>query len=332
MRLLVQIPTKNESENIGSVIDSIPRTMPGIDEVRIVVIDDNSTDETVPLALSHGADYVILKRSYHGLASSFSLGSAFFLTTKFDILVNTDGDDQYFQEKVPDLIQPILEHKADMVVGDRLVTSLSHFSFAKRVLQVLGSWVISTVAGVKVSDAASGFRAYSRAMVARLNVTTKFSYAMETLIQAGRNNGRIVSVPCGAKSVERSSRLFRSHGEHVWKSAQAILRSLVAYRPLLTFLTISALTALLGLIPFVRYVWLVLAGVAGDHLQSLILGTVLFIASFTSASLAILADSIRSQRVLIERQQALSASQLAEEQLDDLLSLYSAELINNRTT
>lgn len=330
MRVLVQIPTKNEAEDIADVISSIPKKIDGVSELHVLVIDDQSSDDTVQLAEKAGADFIIRKTSSPGLAQSFNLGLGFFLAKGYDILVNTDGDNQYYQEKIPELIQPILERKAELVVGDRVVDSIEHFSWGKKLFQRLGSKVISTVSGAKIPDAASGFRAYSRELASRLNVTTRFSYAMETLIQAGNSHSRIKSVPCGAKRVSRPSRLFSSHFEHVFKSGQAILRGLITYRPLATFLALSSILGVFGLIPFVRYLVLTISGSPGDHIQSLILGVILLSGAFTSFTLAVLSDLIRAQRLVSEQRIVLERLLMDESWIPAVLDRYSAEIVYSR--
>jgi glycosyltransferase involved in cell wall biosynthesis len=328
LKVLVQIPAKNEEVSIGKVLSSIPRQIEGVSSIKVLVIDDASNDNTVGESIRHGADFVITKRAHAGLASSFALGTKFFLANGFDILVNTDGDNQYFQEKIPLLVKPILNHKADLVVGDRNVSKLKHFSPPKKLFQKIGSAVISAVAGVSIPDAASGFRAYSRHLVARLQITTRFSYAMETLIQAGRSDFRVGFARTGAKPVERPSRLFRNPAEHVFKSGQAILRGLVTYRPLATFLSLSAITGVAGAIPFARYLYLISSGAAGDHLQSLILGVVLVSAAFTAATLAVLSDAVRSQRLVSESNIALSSLALTKGDVPAILAYYDAEIVH----
>lgn len=326
LKILVQIPAKNEEQNIENVLNSIPREIDGVSQIDVLVIDDASQDQTVVLSKKSGADFVIFKNAHPGLASSFALGAKFFLANGYDILVNTDGDDQYFQEKIPALVQPLIEKRADLVIGDRGISTLGHFSRGKKIFQKLGSRVISSVAGAKVPDAASGFRAYSRHLVANLQITTRFSYAMETLIQAGRSDFRVNHVMTGAKFVDRPSRLFRNHTEHVFKSGQAILRGLITYRPLVTFLSLSVLSGIVGAIPFARYLYLVSSGAAGEHLQSLILGVVFLSASFVAAALAVLSDSIRSQRIILEKNLALEALRLNEKDTEAVLNLYGAQL------
>ena len=326
MRVLVQVPTKDEERDIADVITSIPRNIEGVSKVDVLVVDDDSRDATVSVAFDAGADFVITKESSPGLAQSFNLGLNFFLAKGYDVLVNTDGDNQYFQEKIPDLIEPIILSQADLVIGDRIVSELDHFSQGKKYLQRLGSKILSIVAQTAITDAASGFRAYSRDMASRLNITTRFSYAMETLIQAGNSGARIVTIRCGAKAVTRPSRLFSSNLEHVLKSGQAILRGLVTYRPLATFFALASILATLGLIPFVRYLIMEFSGTAGDHIQSLILGVILLSGAFTSFSIGVLSDLIRSQRIILEQRISLDRLMMTDSSVGAILDTCKASL------
>jgi len=330
VRVLVQIPCLNEESSISEVISSVPRSIDGVDRVDVLVIDDSSSDRTIELALASGADYIIEKKRHRGLANSFSLGASFFLARDYDVLVNTDGDNQYDQVQIPNLIRPIVDRQAELCLADRQVKTLPHFSRPKKWLQKLGSKIVSVASTVFVPDAATGFRAYSRDLVANLNVTTSFSYAMETLIQAGNAGFRVASICSPGKNVDRPSRLFRNSREHVLKSAQAILRAFVLYRPLFTFLTISAVLFALGTIPFARYLIVSLTGNNAEYLQSLILGTVLLLGSFSSATLAILADSIRANRMLVERQLATYRLNCGKEYHHAMMLNFDAEVIYSR--
>lgn len=299
-KLLVQIPTLNEEENIKDVMESIPRTIEGLSRVDVLIIDDASTDATVQIARAHGVDFVLQKPQRRGLADSFNVGTQFALIKGYDYLVNTDGDNQYFQEKIPLLVEKALAQKSDLVIGDRDTATLQHFGFLKKIFQKIGSRFLSAVAGVKIPDAASGFRLYSARALAQINVTTSFSYAMETIIQAGQIGLKIDTVTTGAKKVNRPSRLFKSPIEHVVRSGTAILRGLLMYKPLGVFLWASAIVGFSGLVPFIRYLVLVSNGTPGEHLQSLILGVVLIGAAFTTASLALVADTQRTNRLVLE--------------------------------
>jgi glycosyltransferase involved in cell wall biosynthesis len=300
MKLVVQVPCLNEEETLPWVLQSIPRSIEGVDEIVIVVIDDGSTDSTVEVARSLGVTHFVKHARNQGLARSFQDGVNYALELGADIVVNTDGDNQYPQERIPDLVRPIVEGRADIVIADRQVHLVEHFSPAKKMLQRLGSRVVNRAAGTDLRDAASGFRAYSRGSLMRLNVVTRFSYCMESIIQAGNKRLQIESVAVETNPKTRESRLFKSTWQHVVKSSAAIVRAYIMYKPYVIFGWISSVLAVLGLVPFVRYAVLVTIGKGGGHLQSLILGAVLLILSFLSVMLGILSDLIRTNRILIE--------------------------------
>ncbi len=300
MKLVVQVPCLNEEDTLPSVLQSIPRSIDGIDEIIVLVIDDGSTDRTVEVARSHGVTHFVRHARNQGLARSFQDGIHYALELGADIVVNTDGDNQYPQERIADLVQPIVRGTADIVIADRQVHTVEHFSPAKKALQKLGSRVVNRAAGTDLPDAASGFRAYSRESLMRLNTITRFSYCMETIIQAGNKRLMIESIPVVTNAKTRESRLFKSTRQHVMKSAFAIIRAYIMYKPYAIFGWVSAILALLGLVPFVRYAVLVATGNGGGHLQSLIVGAVLLILAFLSVMLGIISDLIRTNRILIE--------------------------------
>jgi glycosyltransferase involved in cell wall biosynthesis len=301
MKLVVQVPCLNEEETLPSVLASIPRSIEGIDEIVVVVIDDGSTDRTVEVARSLGVTHFVRHARNQGLARSFQDGVNYALELGADIVVNTDGDNQYPQDRIPDLVQPIVEGRADIVIADRQVHLVEHFSPAKKVLQKLGSRVVNRAAGTDLPDAASGFRAYSRESLMRLNMITRFSYCMESIIQAGNKRLRIDSVPVVTNPKTRESRLFKSTRQHVMKSAAAIVRAYIMYKPYVIFGWISALLSILGLAPFVRYAALVAMGEpGGGHVQSLLVGAVLLVLSFLCVMLGIVSDLIRTNRILVE--------------------------------
>lgn len=300
MKLVVQVPCLNEEETLPSVLATIPDRIDGIDEIAILVIDDGSTDRTVEVALAHGAT-VIRHRRNEGLARSFTDGVNHALgAMDADIVVNTDGDNQYPQERIADLVQPILRGEADIVIADRQVRTIEHFSPTKKRLQQLGSAVVNRAAGTELPDAASGFRAYSRESLMRLNTVTRFSYCMETIIQAGYKRMAIASVPVTTNPKTRESRLFSNTRQHVFRSGAAIVRAYIMYRPYLIFGWLAALFGVLGLVPFVRYAALVAAGDGGGHLQSLLVGAALVLMSSLCLMLGIVSDLIRTNRSLIE--------------------------------
>ncbi|MDB4018436.1 glycosyltransferase family 2 protein [Aquiluna sp.] len=326
LKVLIQIPCLNEEENLLEVLNSIPKDIDGISNIKVVVIDDASTDRSVELADAHGVDFIILKSRTRGLADSFRLGQEFFLSSGFDILVNTDGDNQYNQDKIGDLLGPIIAGTAEVVVGDRGTWKLNHFSLAKRVLQKVGSVVLSSVARSRVPDAASGFRAYSRVAIANIFITTKFSYAMESIIQVGNKGLPIASIFAGAKPVQRPSRLFRSSSQHVKNSATAILKGFLMYQPLKIFSWLGFVLFAAGLIPMVRYLALQVTGSAGSHFQSLLLGSLLISLGVISLVLGLLGQLSRVHRELHEQQIAIARLSQRGADFESTLELYGARL------
>ena len=317
MKLVVQIPCLNEGQTLAEVLDSIPRKIKGFSSVEVVVIDDGSTDDTIAVARAHGVDAVIRHRSTRGLAEAFRSGVDYALTHGADVLVNTDGDNQYPQSDIPKLVAPILEGSADIVVGDRRTNTISHFSRGKKLLQRVGSAVVNRAAGTQIPDAASGFRTYSRTALLKLNLVTKFSYTMETIIQAGYKRLAIQSVRIKTNAKTRESRLFKSTPEHVMKSAAAIIRSYLMYKPYSFFGTLGGLLALLGLIPFIRYLTVSALGLPGEFIQSLLLGVSLLTASLLAFALGVIADLIRINRQLIEDGLALQKAHQDVQSLSD---------------
>ncbi len=302
MKLIVQVPCLNEEATLPLVLESIPAAIEGIDEIEILIVDDGSTDATVEVALAHGVHHVISHTDRMGLARSFRDGVEYALQHGADIVVNTDGDNQYPQARIADLVAPILAGRADIVIGDRQTHTIEHFSAFKKVMQRFGSWVVNRAAGTELPDAASGFRAYSRYSLYRLNVVTQFSYTMETIIQAGNKRLAIASVEVDTNPKTRESRLFSNMFEHMLKSGQAIMRSYIMYKPWPVFAAMTALFGVLGAIPFVRYAVLLATGDQGNHYQSLMLGTLLLIGSGLSLALGVLSDLSKTNRILAEEQ------------------------------
>ena len=300
MRLVVQIPCLNEEETLPTVLESIPKKIPGIDDIIILVIDDGSTDRTVEVAESMGVTHFVRHARNQGLGRSFHDGVQRALELGADIVVNTDGDNQYPQERITDLVQPIVNGQADIVIADRQVHLVEHFSKGKIMLQKLGSRIVNRAAGTDLPDAASGFRAYSRDSLMVLNTITRFSYCMETIIQAGNKKLKCVSVPVLTNPKTRESRLFKSTRQHVMKSAGAIIRAYIMYKPYIIFTALAVLFGVLGVIPYVRFLILQLGDNPGSHLQSLLVGAVLLIMSFLSVIIGIISDLIRTNRTLIE--------------------------------
>ncbi|PFG20364.1 glycosyltransferase family 2 protein [Serinibacter salmoneus] len=300
MKLVVQVPCLNEEATLATVLGGVPRSLPGVDEIQLLVIDDGSTDRTGEIARAHGA-HVVRHTRPMGLAKSFRDGIDWALANGADIVVNTDGDNQYPQERIGDLVAPVVAGEADIVIGDRQTHKIAHFSPFKKLMQRFGSWVVNKAAGTRLPDAASGFRAYSRRSLYELNVVTQFSYCMETIIQAGNKRLAIVSVPVETNPKTRESRLFSNIFEHMLKSGGAILRSYFLFKPWTLFGSFALVLGLAGLIPFVRYAVLTALGEAGDHFQSLILGVLLMVGALLSVALGVLSDLMKSARVLQEQ-------------------------------
>lgn len=301
MKVVVQVPCLDEEATLGTVLASIPARIEGVDEIAVVVVDDGSSDRTAEVAEAHGAVVVRHTRTM-GLARSFRDAADWALAHGADVVVNTDGDNQYPQDRIGDLVRPILDGVADVVIADRQTATIAEFSWFKKRMQRLGSAVVNGAADTRLPDAASGFRAYSRAALLRLNVLTEFSYAMETIIQAGHKRLRIVSVPVVTNPRTRESRLFRNVFHHMGRSASAIVRSYLMYKPYVVFATLAVVFGVLALMPMVRFLVLwVVHGHAGN-VQSLILGAIMAVACLLSAALGVLSDLLRTNRVLLEEQ------------------------------
>jgi glycosyltransferase involved in cell wall biosynthesis len=301
VKVVIQIPCLNEESTLPLVLESIPDSIEGVDVIEVLVIDDGSTDATSDVARAYGATVIRHARTM-GLARSFRDGVDHALRNGADIVVNTDGDNQYPQERIGDLVAPIIAGTADIVIGDRQTQTIEHFSPFKKTMQRFGSWVVNRAAGTQLPDAASGFRAYSRYALYRLNIVTQFSYTMETIIQAGNKRLAITSVPITTNPKTRESRLFSNMFEHMAKSGQAILRSYIMFKPWSVFRGLAVLFGVLGLVPFVRFAILRLVGDDGNHIQSLILGGALLSGSLMAVALGVLSDLLKTNRVLAEDQ------------------------------
>jgi glycosyltransferase involved in cell wall biosynthesis len=300
MKLIVQIPCYNEEQTLPGTVADIPRRIEGIDCVEILIIDDGSTDGTVEVARRIGVDHIVRNKRNQGLARSFRNGLDACLRLGADIIVNTDGDNQYDGRDIPKLVEPILAGTADMVIGDRETAKVSHFSRAKKFLQWFGSGVVRKLAGVWVPDTVSGFRAFSREAAIRLNIVSSFSYTIETVIQAGKRQLAITSVPIRTNPKTRDSRLFKSIPHFIQSSVGTMVRMYAMYQPLRVFFYIGTLLTLIGLLPIVRFLYFYLLGQGGGHLQSLILGGVLLMMGFLAYLVGLVADLIGFNRQLLE--------------------------------
>jgi len=300
VKLVVQIPCLNEEKTLPLVLNDIPKSIDGIDKVEVLIIDDGSTDKTVEVAKQHGVKHFVFHSKRMGLARSFHDGIDYALRIGADIVVNTDGDNQYPGGRIGDLVQPILDDKAEIVIGDRQTHTIAEFSPIKKFFQWFGSKVVNRAAMTDLPDAASGFRAYSKEALLRLNIVTQFSYCMETIIQAGNKRIPITSIKINTNKKTRESRLFKNIWQHMFKSGSAIVRSFIMYRPHLIFISLGTILFILGLIPFVRYAILYFAGNRGDHIQSLLLGAVLIFSSMIAFALTVIASMTQTNRTLLE--------------------------------
>ncbi|WP_123656140.1 MULTISPECIES: glycosyltransferase family 2 protein [unclassified Curtobacterium] len=302
MKLFIQIPCLNEENTLASVLETIPTQIDGIDEIEVLVINDGSTDRTVEVAREHGVHHFVHHTTNMGLARSFRDGVDYALLHGADIVVNTDGDNQYPQAQIAELVQPILRKEADIVIGDRQTRTIEHFSGFKKLMQRFGSWVASRAAGLDLPDAASGFRAYTKYSLIRLNIVTRFSYCMETIVQAGYKRLAIASVPITTNPKTRESRLFKNIWQHMFQSGSAIARVYLMYRPMALFAWVAVVLGGLGAWPLIRYLVLLWTNTGGNHLQSIILGVVLLITAVLSLVIGVVADLTRLNRTLAEEQ------------------------------
>jgi glycosyltransferase involved in cell wall biosynthesis len=299
-KLIVQIPCYNEEKTLSQTVSDIPRKIDGIDEIKILVIDDGSTDRTVEVAEEIGVDYIIKNTHNIGLARTFHEGLVACLSFGADIVVNTDGDNQYKGQDIPKLIAPILKGEAEIVVGDRETDKIPHFSPLKKRLQKIGSVVVRMLSETDVRDPVSGFRAFSREAAMKMNVLSPFSYTIETVIQAGKKHITIKSVPIGTNPKTRESRLFKSIPKFLERSLTTMMRMYTMYQPLKVFFIIGCLCILAGLVPSIRFLIHYIMGHGSGHMQSLILAAILFIVGFQVMMIALLADVISFNRKLIE--------------------------------
>jgi len=300
MKLIIQIPCHNEEASLPIAVAALPKSVPGIETVEVLVINDGSTDRTVEVARELGVKHVVGFPRNQGLAKAFMLGIRSCLEHGADIIVNTDADNQYDARDIPALIEPILSGRAEIVVGARPISTIEHFSPVKKLLQRIGSGVVARVSGTRVADAPSGFRAFTREAASKLNVFSEYTYTLETIIQAGQKNMSIVSVPVRVNADLRPSRLVRSLASYVRRSMVTMLRILVIYRPFQFFLTLGSVLFLAGLGLSGRFLYFYFSGQRQGHIQSLILAAVLMIFGFQTGLLAFIADLQSVNRRLLE--------------------------------
>lgn len=296
MKLIIQIPCFNEEETLPCTVKDLPKEIDGIDEIEYLIINDGSTDQTVAVARELGLHHIVSFPNNRGLARGFMAGIDACLKLGADIIVNTDGDNQYKAEFIEELIQPILKNEADVVVGDRQIDKIAHFSFMKKKLQKIGSGVVRMASGCNVIDTTSGFRAYSRDAAMRLNVVSEYSYTLETIIDVGRKKMAIKCVPVRVNDPTRKSRLFKSIPSYISKSASTIIRTYTMYKPLKVFLSIGFVFFMVGFAIGLRFLYFVHLGQGAGNIQSLILAAILIIIAVQLAAFGILSDAIAAIR------------------------------------
>jgi glycosyltransferase involved in cell wall biosynthesis len=299
-KLVIQIPCYNEAETLPETLADLPESIHGIDEVDILVVDDGSTDGTAAVAEKAGVDQVVRVPKNRGLAHAFALGLETSLAMGADIIVNTDADNQYRADYIPNLIKPIQDGKAEIVIGDRQVNTIEHFSGAKKFLQKLGSWVVRWASGTDIPDTTSGFRAISRDAALRLTIFSGYTYTLETIIQAGKKGISITSVPIATNPRTRHSRLVKNTLHYVGVSAMTIMRIFLMYEALRVFLSLSLVPLLVGAGLILRFVYYFAIGDGSGHIQSLIVAAILLVFAFMTILLGLLADLIARNRRLME--------------------------------
>ncbi|WP_374283476.1 glycosyltransferase family 2 protein [Novosphingobium sp.] len=299
-KLIIQIPCFNEAENLPDTLVALPRRIPGVDQIEVLVIDDGSHDGTAEVARRFGVQHVVRHRRNRGLAAAFQSGLDAALAAGADIVVNTDADGQYEGADIAKLVAPIVAREADIVIGDRGVANNAHFGPFKRLLQRMGSSVVRRLSRTEVTDAVSGFRAISRTAAQRITITTEFSYTTDMLIQAGRKRLKIVSVPIRTHAAVRPSRLFTSIPQFISRQLMTMARAYATYNPLRTFALIGAAVSLVGLLPILRFLYFWATGDGQGHVQSLVLGGSLLVLGVLTGLMGVLADLIGANRKLLE--------------------------------
>ena len=299
-KLVIQIPCLNEAATLPATLRDLPKEIPGVDVIQVLIIDDGSHDGTSDVARAHGVNHIVRFRANKGLAAAFAAGIDTSLKLGADYIVNTDADNQYSGQDVSTLLSPLVRGEADVVIGDRNVRTLQHMPWLKRWLQLAGSWVVRQVSNTHVPDTTSGFRAYTREAALRLTIVSDFSYTLESIIQAGKQRMAIAHVPVATNKITRQSRLFESVFAYIRQSAATVVRIYAMYEPLKIFTTIGLVFFSVGLLISLRFLYYYLNGEGQGHLQSLILSAVLMIVGFQVLLIGLMADVISASRKLTE--------------------------------
>lgn len=300
MKLIIQIPCYNEEASLGITLSELPKKIDGIDEIQILIIDDGSTDKTLEVAKQNGVSNFVTFPANAGLAKAFSAGLSKALELGADIIVNTDADNQYCAEDIKKLVKPIMEARADIVIGARPIESIQHFSLIKKILQKLGSWVMQLISSTQITDATSGFRAFSRNAAMQINVFDNYTYTLETIIQAKVKGLEIVCVPVGVNPELRKSRLIKNIFDYIKRSIFTMIRMFIVYRPFRFFALIGCLFLIPGILLGIRFLYFYFNGSGSGHVQSLILAAVFVLTGVQIGLIAVLADLQSINRRLLE--------------------------------
>ncbi len=300
MKLIIQIPCYNEEESLPITFSAIPKQIKGIDEIEILIINDGSSDNTVNVAKKLGVHHIVSFSKNLGLARAFDAGLKNSVKLGADIIVNLDADNQYCADDIEKLIEPIIEHKADIVIGARPIDTIRHFSIFKKFLQKLGSFVMKRISGADISDAPSGFRAFSKEAALKINIFDNYTYTMESIIQAQRKGLSILSVPIRVNDDLRPSRLVKNNFNYIFRSAKTMIRFFIIYHPFRFFISLAVIFFIMGLFLGFRYLYFFLLGDGQGHIQSLILCGLLITGGFQTALLAIISDLLAINRKLVE--------------------------------
>lgn len=300
MKLIIQIPCYNEEDTLAVTLNDLPKKIEGIDEIEYLIINDGSSDDTVKVAKENGVHHIVSFTCNKGLAKGFTAGLDACLRLGADIIVNTDADNQYCGADIVELIKPILNNQADIVIGERPIMATEQFSPLKKKLQRIGSLVVRIASGTKVPDAPSGFRAYSREAAMGVNVLSEYTYTLETIVQAGMKKTAITSVPIRTNPVIRESRLFKSMFSYISKSVVTIIRSFMMYKPLKFFITLGSILFLIGVMIGIWFLVIYLSNKGAGHVQSLLLATTLMVLGFQTVVTGLQADIISANRKILE--------------------------------